>query len=574
MIRQQDISWALGEYQGLVDQGLAEIRDQQIIARIWAHDHTVWKPESTEITNRLGWLQSPEAMIDSFQRLRPFADAVRKEGYTDALLLGMGGSSLAPEVFRQAFGVEKGYLDLAVLDSTVPGAVLARAHQLNPEKTLVIVSTKSGTTVETLSLFKFFYTWMAAAVGKEEAGKHFIAITDPGSPLLDVSTHYRFRLGFINAAYMGGRYAALSSVGLVPAALIGMDLGQLLERARAMARRCKPASSTKETIDPGALLGAIMAALAQAGRDKITFIISSQIASFGNWLEQLIAESTGKEGKGILPVVGEDLGAPGEYGEDRLFVHLCLEGDTAADAAVTALEAAGHPIVRISLHDAYDLGGQLFLWEMAVAVAGHRLGINPFDQPDVEAAKVFARQTVDEYKKKRSLPVEAPTLVKDGIEVYGETAAAQPAKALMAFLAQAGPGGGGYVALQAFLEPTPEIDGALQALRMGLGSRLQLATTRGYGPRFLHSTGQLHKGDAGKGLFIQFTADDARDAPIPDEAGSAASAITFGILKAAQALGDRRALVAAGRRVLRFHLGKDAVKGLRALSEAVLRSGD
>jgi transaldolase/glucose-6-phosphate isomerase len=568
MTSSQGITCTLGRYQGLVDQTLAEIRDEQVIERIWQQDHTVWKPEPAEITNRLGWLQSPEAMADSVLRLRPFADAVRAEGYTDALLLGMGGSSLAPEVFRKAFGVTQGYLDLAVLDSTVPGRVWEQAERLDPRRTIVIVSTKSGTTVETLSLFKFFYNWVADAVGKEEAGKHFIAITDPGSPLVDIGTRYRFRLGFLNAPAMGGRYAAISSVGLVPAALIGMDLGQLLDRARAMARLCKPSNSMKEAENPGALLGACMGALAQVGRDKVTFIISAQVASFGDWLEQLIAESTGKEGKGILPVIGEDIGAPEEYGEDRLFVQLSLEGDTTSDATLAALEQAGHPIVRILLGDPYDLGGQLFLWEMAVAVASHRLGINPFDQPDVEAAKDLARQAVDEYKKKGTLPMETPNLTKGGIEVYGKVTAAQPAEALMAFVAQAKPGS--YVALQAFLEPTSEIETALQALRMGLSRRLRLATTIGYGPRFLHSTGQLHKGDAGKGLFIQFTADDARDTSIPDEAGSAASSITFGILKAAQALGDRRALTKAGRRVIRLHLGKDAVKGLQILNHAIL----
>jgi transaldolase/glucose-6-phosphate isomerase len=568
MTHWQGITLSLGQYQGLVDQALAEIRDQQVIARIWQRDHTVWKPEPAEIANRLGWLQSPEVMADSVQRLRPFADTVRAEGYTRALLLGMGGSSLAPEVFRKVFGLTEGYLDLAVLDSTVPGAVWALAERLDAKRTIVIVSTKSGTTVETLSLFKFFYTWMVDAVGREEAGKHFIAITDPGSPLVDIGTRYRFRVGFLNAQAIGGRYAALSSVGLVPAALIGMDLGQLLARAQVMASQCRPASTTKEAANPGALLGAIVGALAKAGRDKVTFIISAQVASFGDWLEQLIAESTGKEGKGILPVIGEDLGKPGEYGEDRLFVHLSLEGDTTADATLAALEQAGHPIVRVSLHDPYDLGGQLFLWEMAVAVASHKLGINPFDQPDVEAAKRIARKAVAEYKKRGSLPIETPFLTKDGIEVYGKVAAAQPAEALMSFVAQAKPGG--YVALQAFLEPTPEIDAALQALRMGLSRRFRLATTRGYGPRFLHSTGQLHKGDAGKGLFIQLTGDDVRDVSMPDEAGSTASSITFGILKTAQALGDRRALVAAGRRVIRFHLGKDAVKGLKTLNQAVL----
>src|SRR4030042_1809985 len=368
------VTFHLGQYQGLVDKAVAEIRDQQVIARIWQHDHTVWRPDPTEITNRLGWLQCPEAMADSVQRLRTFADAMRAEGYTHAVLLGMGGSSLAPEVFRKTFGVKQGYLDLAVLDSTVPGGVWAHADQLDPKRTLVIVSTKSGTTVETISLFKFFYNWMADAVGREEAGKHFIAITDPGSPLVDIGARYRFHVGFLNAQAIGGRYAAISSVGLVPAALIGMDIGELLARARAMARQCKPSGTTEEAANPGALLGAIMGELAKAGRDKITFVTSSQIASFGDWLEQLIAESTGKAGKGIVPVVGETVGSPGQYGADRLFVHVCLEGDTASDAAVAALEQAGNPTIRLFMHDPYDLGGQLFLWEMAVAVACHRLG--------------------------------------------------------------------------------------------------------------------------------------------------------------------------------------------------------
>jgi transaldolase/glucose-6-phosphate isomerase len=309
--------------------------------------------------------------------------------------------------------------------------------------------------------------------------------------------------------------------------------------------------------NPGAQVGAILGELAKAGRDKVTFAISPAIASFGDWVEQLIAESTGKEGKGILPVVGEPLGPPAVYGNDRLFVHIRLDGDETHDAAVTALEAAGHPVVRLNLHDRYDLGGQFFLWEMATAVAGHLLGINPFDQPNVEAVKVLARQMVAEYTEKGVLPPS-------------ESAPLTP-EALNEFLAQAQPGD--YIALQAYLQPAEKTTVALQALRIRLRDRYGLATTVGYGPRFLHSTGQLHKGDAGRGLFIQFTADDAasltQDVPIPDEAGSPDSSITFGVLKAAQALGDRQALLDAGRRVIRFHLGDDVVGGLRRLSETL-----
>jgi len=567
MTVRQGISFNVGKYQGLVDKALAEMKDQRVMTRIWAHDHTLWKPGPTEITNRLGWLHIAEEMDAKVQDIQERTDAVRADGYTHALLLGMGGSSLAPEVLRKTFGVKKGYLGLAVLDSTVPGAVLAQSERLNPESTLFIVSTKSGTTAEPLSFFRFFYNWMSDAVGTERAGEHFIAITDPGTPLIDIVERYQFREIFLNDPNIGGRYSVLSYFGLVPAALIGMDITLLLNRGTVMAQDCKPSNTSGSAANPGLRLGAVLGELAKGGRDKVTFVISSQVASFGDWVEQLIAESTGKEGKGILPVVGEPLGPPDKYGEDRLFVHLSLNGAETDEAALAGLEEQGHPIVRISLHDPYDLGGQCFLWEMAVAVAGHRLKINPFDQPDVESAKVLARQAVDEYKAKGTLPPEIPTLTDGDIAVYGEVKAENPGAALRAFLSQAEPGA--YVAIQAYIQPTPETDAALQALRMRVRDRFRLATTVGYGPRFLHSTGQLHKGDGGHGLFIQITADDPKDIPIPDEAGLPDSSLTFGVLKTVQAHGDRLALLNAGRRVIRFDLGGDVVKGLTILNETV-----
>ncbi|MBN1254270.1 MAG: glucose-6-phosphate isomerase [Deltaproteobacteria bacterium] len=561
------MTFKIGPYQDLVDKALAEIKDQRVLERIWAHDHTVWKPEATEIANRLGWLNIAEAMGDEVQRLQEFAAGAREDGYTHALLLGMGGSSLAPEVFRTTFGVQKGYLDLDVLDSTDPAAVAAHAERLDPKRTLFIVSTKSGTTVETLSFFKFFYNWTKDAIGEQRAGDHFIAITDPGSSLVDLAEQYHFREIFLNDSNIGGRYAALSYVGLVPAALIGMDIALLLKWAIAMADHCKISNPQKVDDTIAARLGVALGEMAKGGRDKVTFVISSQVVSFGDWLEQLIAESTGKEGQGILPVVGEAVGAPETYGADRLFVYLCEEGDTADDAAVTTLERSGHPIIRISLHDRYDLGAQCFLWEMAVAVACNRLGVNPFNQPNVEAAKTRARQAVDEYKEKGTLPVDAPTLTDGAIAVYGVVKAENSGAPLAAFLSQAEPDA--YVALQAYVQPTAEIEAALQGLRTQVRDRFKLATTLGYGPRFLHSTGQLHKGDAGRGLFVQITADDPKDIPIPDAAGSPDSSLTFGTLKTAQAHGDRQALLDAGRQVIRFHLGRDAVKGLKALSETV-----
>jgi transaldolase/glucose-6-phosphate isomerase len=527
------------------------------------------KPQPTEITNRLGWLHSPDIMLEHVRAITDVVDAVRADGYTHALLLGMGGSSLAPEVFRRTFGVKEGYLDLAVLDSTDPRAVLAHAEWLDMTRTLFIVSTKSGTTTETISFFKFFYNRAADAVGARKSGRHFIAITDPGSPLVATAKTYDFRATFLNDPNIGGRYSALSYFGLVPAALLGVDVPRLLDRAHTMACNSEGCNSPIGGNNTSAWLGAVIGELAAAGRDKVTLVASPPIAAFGAWVEQLIAESTGKEGKGILPVTDEPLGPPTLYGNDRLFVYLRLQGDETHDEAVHALINAGQPVVHLHLHDIYDLGGEFFRWEMATALAGRRIGINPFDQPNVEAAKVLARQMVATYQKDGAMPRLAPTLQAEGITVCADGAARSLAEALHGFLAQARPGD--YVALQAYVQPTEQTSATLQRLRTRLRDRLRLATTVGYGPRFLHSTGQLHKGDAGNGLFIQFTDDTLQDVPIPGEAGSSSSSITFGVLEMAQALGDRQALLYARpqRRVITFHLGKDVLGGLDKLMEVL-----
>lgn len=546
---------SLGAFQDSVARAVDEMADDRIAARIWAHDHTVWKPDPMEITNRLGWLQTADAMLQNIPRLRALADAVRNAGTTDVLLLGMGGSSLAPEVFRRTFGVREGYPDLAVLDSTDPGAVLAATERLVPAHTLFIVATKSGSTAETLSFFRFFYNWTADRLGAHQTGQHFVAITDPGSGLAQMSDRYGFRGTFLNDPNIGGRYSALSYFGLVPAALMGVDVGRVLERALAAASACAPGVVAQE--NPAVRLGAALGELAKAGRDKVTFFISSPVASLGDWVEQLIAESTGKDGRGIVPVVGEPLGSPAEYADDRLFVHLQLAGDRTYEPELSALEAAGHPVVRLELRDPYDLGGQFFLWELATAAVGHRLGVNPFDQPNVEAAKALARRMMVEFAEKGTLPaVQSAPLNAGALGQFLEQAELGDSSAGLAR---------GYVSLQAYVLPTDQTAAALQALRTCLRDRFRLATTVGYGPRFLHSTGQLHKGDAGNGLFVQFTADDPRDVPIPEEAGSPNSSISFGVLKAAQALGDRQALLNAGRKVIRFHLGRDAAGGLRRL---------
>jgi transaldolase / glucose-6-phosphate isomerase len=548
---------SLGGYAGLVQEALARMRADRIVERIWQRDYTVWKPEPDEIENRLGWLRSPQEMEGAIDRMCDLAAEVRAAGYTDVLILGMGGSSLASEVFATLFGHDAdGYPDVRVLDSTDPGAVRAHSERLDPERTLFVVATKSGGTVETFSFFKYFYNWMAAAVGQENAGAHLVAITDPGSELERLAGERGFRSTFLNDPEIGGRYSALSFFGLVPAALAGVDVARLLARAREQAELCAPHPASLQPATPGnetdcAWLGAVLGTLALAGRDKVTVITSPPLASLGEWIEQLLAESTGKEGKGILPVIGEPVGPPAVYGDDRLFVYLRLDGDETHDERVEALAVAGHPVVILPLRDRYDVGAHFFLWEMATAIAGAILGINPFDQPDVESAKVMARRAVAAYTDTGELPPDRPEPVS--------------AAALARFLATAQ--AGDYVAIQAYLEPTAEVDASLSALREYVRDHLRLATTVGYGPRFLHSTGQLHKGDAGRGLFVQLTADSSEPLPIPDQAGARGSSIDFGLLVRAQALGDKRALENAGRRVIRFHLGHDPAGELARLVE-------
>lgn len=531
-------------YQTDIDKTLAEMQKQRVIERIWNHDHTVWKPEPTEITNRLGWLHTIETMKDNLPRLKALTESVCADGYTHALLLGMGGSSLAPEVFRKTFGVKAGYLDLRVLDSTDPAAILAYVEQLDFSKTLFIVATKSGGTVETLSFFKFFYNRTLKALGSAEAGEHFLAITDPGSKLVEIAQEHNFRDLFLNDPNIGGRYSALSYFGILPATLVGVDVETLLQRALSMATK-----GAQQNDNDGAHLGAIMGNLALAGRDKITLVASPAIASFGDWVEQLLAESTGKEGQGVLPVVDEPIGDPKSYGKDRLFIYLRLDNDNTHDVGIKNLEDAGHPVVHIALKDVYDLGAQFFLWEMATIVTGHALGINPFDQPNVEEAKILARKMVKEYKEKGALPnVDHTPLTTENLNAFSEKASE-----------------GDYIALQAYVRPTPAADAALNALRVHLRDTFHLAVTIGYGPRFLHSTGQLHKGDRGNGLFVQFVSTTPEDLPIPNKTGEPKSSMSFGVLKKAQALGDAQALLNTGRRIIRFEIEQNVVEALRSL---------
>jgi transaldolase / glucose-6-phosphate isomerase len=554
------LSAELGEGGAAVEAALAEMEADEIVTRIWAHDYFVWQAEPTDITNRLGWLESPAVMRRHLERIDAFVDDVRNAGFTHALLLGMGGSSLAPEVFSTVFGPVDGYLKLEVLDSTEPGAVLGFREKLDLAKTLFIVSSKSGGTTETLSFFRYFYEAVSEVVGEDRAGDHFIAITDPRTKLVALAQDHKFRAIFRNDPTIGGRYSALSYFGLVPAGLAGVDLARLLDSTLALTYDCsaragKPPCSLAGS-NLGARLGVIMGEMAKAGRDKLTLITAPRLAPFADWIEQLIAESTGKSGTGVLPVVGEPLGAPEDYGNDRVFVYIKLGDDDPAGEVLATLKAAGHPVVTMTLGDVYDLGEQLMIWGLAVPIAGHRMGIHPFDQPNVEAAKQQAKRLVDAYKEDGELPAEEAAPVE--------------AEALHSFLAQAEPGD--YIALQAYLTPNDATAAALQELRARLRDRYKLATTVGYGPRYLHSTGQLHKGDAGRGLFVQFTTDPVETVWIPDEAATETAAsnesgqVSFDVLVRSQALGDRQALLDAGRRVIHFRLGHDVVAELAKLA--------
>ena len=559
---------ALGELQARVDARLGEMDKAGVMSRIHAHDHTVWSESPREIANRLAWLSLPADILESTDGMEQFARDMSSKGYTRALLLGMGGSSLAPDVMRAVFGVREGYLDLAVVDSTDPDFLAAESQRLDPARTLFIVSTKSGTTVETLSLFRYFYTATADALGAENAGEHFVAITDPGSPLVDMAGKYGFRNIFLNEPDLGGRYSALSHFGLVPAALMGADVKSLLDRALIMTENCQAGTCSRKGANSGGILGAILGEAALTGRNKVTFFLSPGIASFGDWVEQLIAESTGKQGTGIVPIVRERPGSPGQYRDDRLFVSLRLEGDHTHDKVLDGLEKAGHPVVRIALHDLCDIGGQFYLWETATAVAGHILGVNPFDQPDVEAAKKRATEAVELFRKTGSLPEPAPALQDQNISVYGDVRAETLPDALASFLG--GADEASFVAIQAYLPPSDENGEALDRLRTKIRDTRRIAVMSGYGPRYLHSTGQLHKGDEGRGLFIQITRQVSDDLAVPDEPGSWQSTISFGTLESAQALGDWNALKEKGRRVLRLHiLDKDVPAALTRIAGAL-----
>jgi transaldolase/glucose-6-phosphate isomerase len=544
-------TFALGETQAAVTARLDEWTKDHVGRRLWQKDARLWggSADTPEMATRLGWLSLHDAAHDQLADMQKLAAEARSEGVRDVVLLGMGGSSLAPEVFQLTFGNAPGYPALTVLDSTHPAAVAAVRQRIDPRTTWFLVSSKSGTTLEPLSFFRYFW----AQIGPAEApGRQFIAITDPGTPLESLARSRGFRRVFAGQPDVGGRYSALTAFGLVPASLVGLDVERLLDRAWTMAEACS--FCVRESSNPGLVLGAALGELAKAGRDKVTFFTSPRLAAFPAWLEQLIAESTGKNGSGIVPVEDEPLGEPGVYGRDRVFVLIDVDGHpyAAARTIVDRLQAQGHPTIRMQLSDSFDLGQEIFRWEFATASAGIVLGINPFDQPDVQLAKDLAKQAMS------GAGAPEPTAAGRAVAASDEAALHAAVRGWVS-----GARSNDYVALHAYLAPTDGITRLLEEMRVHLRDHLRVATTAGYGPRFLHSTGQLHKGGANNGLFLQMVDEPPIDVPVPE------TDYTFGQLIQAQALGDYQALVQRGRRVLRVQLGRNAERALGSLAAAV-----
>ncbi|NWG02798.1 MAG: bifunctional transaldolase/phosoglucose isomerase [Syntrophaceae bacterium] len=549
------------KYKAAVQKGLNRLQESNFSVRLWRKDPNLWKTDAGNqktIRQGLGWLHVAEKMEEHLGALSDFVSEIRAAGFRKVVHMGMGGSSLAPLAFERIFPTGEHGIPLVVLDTTDPQTILRIERESSLTETLFIVASKSGTTAEPLAFGEYFYSKVKALKG-EQAGKNFVAITDPGTPLVQIARDRSFRRTFLNFVDIGGRYSALSYFGLVPAALTGVDISELLIRALRMKHACDSCVPSQE--NPGVVLGVGMGELAKHQRDKVTFLMPETISTFGMWLEQLLAESTGKEEKDLLPVAGESVGPPSVYGKDRLFAYLRLQGETdrAFENGIADLKGAGHPVVTIQMDDLLDIGQEFFRWEVATATAGAILGINPFDQPNVQESKDNTDHLLKEMDRTGRLFEPDPDLREDPLQFYGGGKRKNPAEYLKTFFAKAQPGY--YIAFQAYLSENPEIHQRLQSIRIRLRDAFHLATTLGYGPRFLHSTGQFHKGGPNTGLFLQLTADDSEDTPVPG------TSYTFGIFKRAQALGDLKALQDHGRRVMRVHLGKDVLRGLDALSQ-------
>jgi transaldolase / glucose-6-phosphate isomerase len=557
-----------GPLAGAVASSIDDWKKNNKVARLWQKDASLWT--GTDESNWLGWLTITEEQLAHIDALKQIAADVKKARFKHVLLLGMGGSSLCPEVLRMTFGKIKGFPELHVLDSTDSAQIMAIEAKADLKSTLCIVSSKSGSTLEPNIYKQYFFERIKSKVGEKEVGSRFIAITDPGSKMQQVAEADKFRKIFFGVPSIGGRYSALSNFGMVPAAVMGLDVAKFLKNTEEMVQAC--GASAAADSNPGVILGNILGVAANHGRDKITIIASPGISDLGAWLEQLIAESTGKIGKGIIPVDRERPAKPATYGNDRVFAYLRLASkpNKAQDAAVAALEKAGHPVVSITLPNTYNLGQEFFRWEIATAVAGSIIGINAFNQPDVEASKIETRKLTSQYEATGSLPPEVPFFEASGIKLFADdknvAAIHGPtlADVLKAHLLRLK--AGDYFAVLGYITMNPENEKSLQTIRHAVRDKKKVATVLGFGPRFLHSTGQAYKGGPNSGVFLQITCDDAKDLPVPGQK------YTFGIVKAAQARGDFAVLAERGRRALRVHLGKNLKSGLASLTKAVQKA--
>ena len=556
------------ELAGAVAASLDDWKQNNKVARLWQKDASLWT--GTDESNWLGWLGITEEQLANIDALKQIAGDIKKARFKHALLLGMGGSSLCPEVLRLTFGKIKGFPELHVLDSTDPAQIRAIEAKVDLKSTICIVSSKSGSTLEPNIYKQYFFERVKAKVGEKEVGNRFIAVTDPGSKMQQVAETDKFRKIFFGVPSIGGRYSAISNFGMVPAAVMGLDVAKFLKNTEEMVKAC--GASAAADSNPGVILGTIMGVAANHGRDKITIIASPGISDLGAWLEQLIAESTGKIGKGIIPVDREGLAKPATYGNDRLFAYLRLASkpNKAQDAAVAALEKAGHPVVRIALPNTYTLGQEFFRWEIATAVAGSLIGINAFNQPDVEASKIETKKLTSQYETTGSLPPEVPFYEASGIKLFADekNVAAVHGPTLVAVLKAhiLRLGADDYFGVLGYITMNPANEKVLQGIRHAVRDKKKVATVLGFGPRFLHSTGQAYKGGPNSGVFLQITCDEAKDLPVPGQK------YTFGIVKAAQARGDFAVLAERGRRALRVHLGKNLKSGLAALAKAVQKA--
>ncbi len=549
-----------GNYESIIQSQLLELEKNRFAERFFDYDHLLWADNPSEITNRLGWVHLPKQMLTAINEIDDFSESIRKKGFTDVVVLGMGGSSLSSEVFRNIFTLRDGFLRLTLLDTTDPDFILKTRESIDLLRTLFVVSSKSGSTVETVSLMKYFYGELTRKTGSP--GEHFICITDPGSKLIQTADEHGFSRVFINDPNVGGRFSALSYFGLVPASLAGVDIRKILQSASSVLLELENSVGGKCHESPSFRLGTFLGVMAEQGRDKLGFVFSEKLFPFGYWVEQLIAESTGKNGVGILPLLDEEVSDCPRPGDDRAYILLSLREDRTVDMVASRIKDSKIPFVKIVVDSPDQIAAELFRFEFAVALAGSIMGINPFDQPDVESAKAFARNFLKLYRETGKLESKEPDFSKNGLAFSSNRKIESPGQLRDIISSKKR----GYVSIQAYVDPAEENSKELLSLRTQIESISSVPVTLGFGPRFLHSTGQLHKGDSGEGFFIQIVSDNKNDLCIPDDVGSAESVFSFQVLKMAQATGDFKSLDEMGRGIIRIGITSDASESIRKIA--------